>query len=85
MQYYLNLLVAQETHHFNIASIKCQSPIRETQVLPQEGKTCPNNVLMSGQCVGERILLEFVFRYGYRVSVKMSKFNLEHAKQTVLC
>ena len=85
MHDYLNLLVAQETHHFNNASIKGRSPTTETQVLPQEKKTYPRIILMFGQCVGERVSLEVLLGYGFFISVKMPTFCLEQAKQAALC
>ena len=40
---------------------------------------------MFGQCVGERVSLEAVLRYGSYISVKMPSFCLEQGKQTALC
>ena len=85
MQAYLNLIVAQETRHFNDPSIKRRYSTADTEVQPEEGETYPNIILMFGEYVGEKVSPEVVLTYGSCISIKKPSFCLEQAKQTVLC
>ena len=80
VQDYLNLLLTQETCHFY--RIDKVPLTKKTKVLLQDRKTYPTNVLMFGQCVGERVPLEDRLSYGSCVLIKTPSFCLEQAKQT---
>ena len=66
--------VAQETHHFNNALIKCRYRTASSRTYSYS----------IGE-IGERELFEVVLRYRYCIWVKMFSSCLEHAKQKVLC
>ena len=81
---------------FKIVSGFGNSSLNSTLVKPQishqrdsgstlERKVYPNNNSMFDHGGGEGVSLEVVFRYGSCVSVKMSSFCLNQAKQTVPC
>ena len=74
-----------ENSSLNSTLVKPQISHRRDSGSTLERKVYPNNHSMFDHGGGEGVSLEVVFRYGSCVSVKMTSFCLNQAKQTVPC